>query len=46
VDGKFTGTGKKAGKVVGFHPLGFSYKSEGKLDVGVGVGETGAGQDK
>ena len=46
VDGKLTGTGKKAGKIMGFHPRGFSCKSEGKLGVGAGLGETGAGQDK
>lgn len=46
VDGKLTGTGKKAGKVMGFHPQGFSCKSEGKLGVGAGVEESGAGQNK
>lgn len=46
MDGKLTGTGKKAGKVMGFHPQGFSCKSEGKLGVGAGVGETRAGHKK
>lgn len=44
-DGKLIGRGRKASKVVGFHSQGFSCKSEGKLGVRAGVGETGAGQD-
>lgn len=46
VDGRLTGTRKKADKVMGFHPPAFSCKSEGKLGVWAGVGEAGAGQDK
>lgn len=46
MDGKLPGRGKKAGKVMGFHPWMFSCNSEGKLGVQRGVGETLVGQDK
>lgn len=36
VDGKLTGTGRKAVRVMGFRPLGFSCESEGKFGVGAG----------
>lgn len=46
VDGNLTGTGRKAVRVTGFCPRGVSCGTEGKLGVGAGAGEAGAGRDK
>lgn len=46
MDGKLTGTGRKAVRVTGFYPRGVNSETEGKSGVGAGAGEAGAGRDK